>query len=72
MSIDSNEDVIRAAVNVIVGPILRLLQDDPHAWSTRHCETCRTIQSLTGKSFGCYLYAKQQVARQAAVKAASK
>lgn len=54
------EEVIRAAVNIIVEPLLRLLQDDPHSWSTRPCDTCRTIQSLTGKAFGCYLYAQKQ------------
>ncbi|KKL53656.1 hypothetical protein LCGC14_2273220, partial [marine sediment metagenome] len=36
----TNEDTIRAAVNVIMEPILRLLQGDPHQWSKRPCPTC--------------------------------
>jgi hypothetical protein len=58
--VETTEDVIRAAVNVIVEPLLRMLQDDPHQWSTRPCETCRAIESLTGKPFGCYLYAHRR------------
>lgn len=57
----TTEDVIRAAANVIIEPILALLQNDPHSWSTRPCGTCRAIQSITGKSFGCYLYAQQKI-----------
>lgn len=60
MSEKELENVIRAAVNVIVEPVLGLLQEDPHSWSTRPCGTCRSIQSLTGKPFGCYVYAKQK------------
>ena len=47
------EDIIRAAANVIVDPIIRLIEDDPHQWSTRPCQTCKTISSLIGKPFGC-------------------
>ncbi len=53
----SNEDTIRAAVNVILEPILRLLQEDPHSWSERPCPTCRPISSIVGQPFGCYRYA---------------
>jgi len=54
------EEIIRAAVNVIVEPILSLLQNDPHQWSTRPCSTCRTITIITGKPFGCILMAEQK------------
>lgn len=53
------EDIIRAAANVIIEPILKLIQDDPHQWSTRPCQTCRIITSLTGNSFGCVKKAEE-------------
>jgi hypothetical protein len=35
--------------------ILRLLQVDPHQFSTRPCQTCRAVSALAGKPFGCEL-----------------
>lgn len=40
----------------MVDAILRLIQNDPHGWSSRPCQTCQTITGLVGKSFGCYFY----------------
>lgn len=57
------EDVIQAAGRMITGRILALLQTDPHAWSTRPCDTCRTVTSLAGEPFGCVKYAKDKAAR---------
>jgi hypothetical protein len=54
------EKIIRAAVNILIEPILTLLQNDPHQWSTRPCPTCRAITSIIGKPFGCILKAKQK------------
>jgi hypothetical protein len=56
---NKNEEIIKAAVNIIVESILNLIQDDPHLWSTRPCSTCRTISSIIGKPFGCSLKAIQ-------------
>lgn len=58
------DDIIQSAVNAVVGPMLRLLQDDPHGWSDRPCATCRAIGALAGQEFGCYVYAerKRQIA----------
>jgi len=55
----TDEKVIKAAVNVLMKPILDLLQDDPHMWSMRPCSTCRAISSMVGKPFGCYFYAQK-------------
>lgn len=50
------EDVIRAAGKMITGRILALMQVDPHSWSTRPCDTCRTVSALAGEPFGCVKY----------------
>jgi len=60
MSPLSDEDLLRAAVHVVMEPALRLLQGDPHSWSERPCDTCRTISSIVGKPFGCYVYALER------------
>jgi len=52
------EDIIKAAVNIIMDPILELIQNDPHQWSTRPCQTCKAISSMIGKPFGCVKKAK--------------
>ena len=39
-------------------PALKLIQGDPHQWSNRGCQTCRTISNIIGESFGCVLYAE--------------
>lgn len=54
------EKLIKAAANVLLKPILSLLQEDPHIWSTRPCATCRTISGIVGEPFGCSLYAIQR------------
>ena len=37
---------------------LRLLESDPHSFSTRPCQTCRAVSALAGRPFGCNEYAK--------------
>jgi hypothetical protein len=39
----------------ILKAVLRLIQDDPHQWSSRPCSTCQTISGLIGEPFGCSL-----------------
>jgi hypothetical protein len=57
--------VTKVAMAMVVQPILRVLQGDPHYWSERPCGTCRTITSLAGEPFGCELYAIQKKQRRA-------
>ena len=58
------EKIIKAAVNIIIEPILALLQNDPHQWSTRPCSTCSSITAIIGKPFGCILKANQSVKKE--------
>jgi len=60
----NEEKIIRAAVNIIVEPILALIQNDPHQWSIRPCSTCEAITSIIGKPFGCILKAKQTIKKE--------
>ena len=39
---------------------LRLMQADPHMWSTRPCATCKEITALVGKNYGCYTIQERQ------------
>lgn len=48
--------LLDAAVQRLTDPILRLIQNDPHQWSTRPCTTCQTISQLVNKPFGCDYY----------------
>ncbi len=60
----SDEDTIRAAVNVLMKPILDILQEDPHSWSDRPCDSCRTISAIIGRPFGCYEFARRRAAKE--------
>lgn len=64
-----DDDVIRAAANMLVGAVLDLLQADPHSWSERPCPTCRPISAIVGRPFGCYLYAERRAAAAQKAKA---
>ena len=33
--------------------IVRLIEGDPHQFSTRPCQTCRTVSALANEAFGC-------------------
>ena len=57
----NDEQIIKAAVNVIIKPVLRLLQEDPHQWSSRPCSTCKAITSITGESFGCTKWREDRI-----------
>ncbi len=50
---DPDAAAIRAAASVIVEAVLRLLDNDPHNWSARPCQTCKAVTSLVGRPFGC-------------------
>jgi len=51
---------VQQAVDLVIGSVLRLLQDDGHQWSSRSCSTCKTITSIVGKPFGCIEYARRR------------
>ena len=57
----NNESIIKAAINVLIEPILKLLQDDPHQWTSRPCTTCKTITSMIGESFGCIKWHEDRI-----------
>ncbi len=44
---DAAEQVLRAAIRVELRTVLRLIDADPHQWSTRPCATCRAVSSAT-------------------------
>jgi len=54
------QEVLQAAVDLFVSAILNIIQRDPHQWSTRPCQSCRTISSLINRPFGCILYRMQK------------
>jgi hypothetical protein len=33
--------------------VCRLIEADPHSWSSRPCQTCVSISELIGRPFGC-------------------
>jgi len=51
-------DLAKSTISVLEA-ILRLIEKDPHQWSSRPCATCKSISALAGRSFGCVLYAEQ-------------
>lgn len=52
------EEQMQAAVRLLLRTALRLLQADPHQWSTRPCPTCQAISAVLGEPFGCTLEAQ--------------
>jgi hypothetical protein len=42
-------EVVRRECEVIA----RLIEADPHQWSSRPCQTCRAISATLGRPFGC-------------------
>lgn len=38
--------------------IAKLIEADPHQWSSRPCPTCRAVTIILGRPFGCSAKAK--------------
>lgn len=55
---DSDAAAIRGTASIVVEAILRLLDEDPHDFTSRPCQTCRAVTSLAGRAFGCVRVAK--------------
>lgn len=53
------EKLVRAAAKMLMESVLSLLYHDKHYWSTRPCQTCQEITSLTGVEFGFVRYARE-------------
>ena len=43
------KEIMKAGVSILMDTVLDLLQNDPHQWSTRPCDTCKAISSIVGK-----------------------
>lgn len=48
--------------------VLTLMQEDPHQYGPRQCQTCRLITGLVGKPFGCVKYNADREKRLASQK----
>ncbi len=49
----SIKDIIKEAAKILSDAALDLIEKDPHQYSKRPCDTCRTISNLIGRPFGC-------------------
>ena len=56
---DPDAAAIRSASSIIVEAVLRLLDVDPHDWTSRPCQTCNAVTALAGRPFGCVRAAQQ-------------
>lgn len=41
------------ADKLIAEAICRLIEADPHQWSSRPCQTCTAVSALIARNFGC-------------------
>jgi len=60
MTDDEAKKIVKAASNILMDAVLDIIQNDPHQWSNRPCESCRTISGIIGKPFGCYEYQEKR------------
>lgn len=52
-----------ALASVLGDTALRLIERDPHQYSTRPCPTCATISIVINRSFGCVAKAEKGSAK---------
>ena len=50
---DDQKYAIDLVKRVLLEPILNLIEEDPHQWSSRPCSTCQTISQMIERPFGC-------------------
>lgn len=60
MDMDEEKKLIQACANIIIDAVAEVIYGDPHQWSKRPCDTCRTISSVIGKPFGCDRYREER------------
>lgn len=53
MTREEADAVLDAATRRLVDAALRLIEDDPHSFGTRPCQTCTAVSALVGRPFGC-------------------
>ena len=51
--VPSPDELIQSCARVLMESVLRLIESDPHHWSSRPCATCRAISGIVGRPFGC-------------------
>lgn len=49
----SAEELLQASVRILLRPVIEIVYRDPHRWSERPCQSCRTITAILGEPFGC-------------------
>jgi hypothetical protein len=53
------EELIAAAAKERCEVLARVMEPDPHQWSTRPCQTCQVVSELLGRPFGCVAKAQR-------------
>jgi len=46
--------------SLCLAPILEAIEQDPHHWTSRPCQTCAVISALADIDFGCVKKAKEK------------
>ena len=60
MNEDQIQRIVQLAAKEIADAALDLIEQDPHQFSKRPCQTCRAVSRLVGRSFGCVKKAEEQ------------
>jgi hypothetical protein len=47
--------LLSVVVKRLTGAAFDLIENDPHQWSARPCQTCQAVSSIIGRPFGCQL-----------------
>jgi hypothetical protein len=61
----AQEGIVQAAAHVLMRPVLKLIEADPHQWSERGCATCSSVTTIVGRSFGCVRFAEMRALKRA-------
>lgn len=57
---------VKAASEKLLDAALKVIQADPHQWSTRPCSSCAAVTAIYGKPFGCIARALREEDRNRA------
>ena len=64
MTENERQKLIKACASILFDAVIEIIYADPHQWSKRGCDTCRTISAIIGKPFGCYRYQKEKATEE--------
>jgi len=53
VTLDVGTELYVKVENEVIDVVQKLLEGDSHQFSTRPCQTCRTISDLISRPFGC-------------------